>query len=257
MKGRPEGILRCEMEDRDRDLADVAALADGSLPEERRAEVERRVAASAELTELLARQRRALDAVRSASGPAPARLRARLERRPAPRRRPVRGLAAGLAAAAAAAAVALLLVPGGGPEAPTVAEAAALALREPTTGPPGRYDDAPLLDHEIGGIRFPRWEERFGWSASGARSDRLQGHDAVTVYYVDRGRRIAYTIVDGRALPRPPAQSSHQGGITFHFLRSGAREVVTWRRKGRTCILSGAAVPRRELVALAAWRADY
>jgi anti-sigma factor RsiW len=44
----------------DRELAELAALADGTLPADRRPEVEARVAASPELQELLERQRRSL-----------------------------------------------------------------------------------------------------------------------------------------------------------------------------------------------------
>ena len=46
-------------------MADLSALADGTLPPDRRAEVEARVAASPELRELLERQRRALLAVQA------------------------------------------------------------------------------------------------------------------------------------------------------------------------------------------------
>ena len=42
------------------ELAELAALADGTLPADRRAEVEARVAASPELQELLERQRQSL-----------------------------------------------------------------------------------------------------------------------------------------------------------------------------------------------------
>lgn len=236
----------------DGDLADVAALADGSLPEERRAEVERRVAASPELTASLERQRRGLDAVRAAAGPAPAGLRARLERSPA-RRRPL-GVAVGLAAAAAAVLLVLLLVPR--PEAPSVAEAAGLATRAPTAGPPPHYDDAPLLDAQVDGIRFPRWEDDFRWRASGVRTDRLDGRDATTVYYRHEGGRIGYTIVGGSALPLPSrAERTTRAGTALHSLRVGGRTVVTWRRKGHTCVLSGAGVQRDTLLALASWRA--
>src|SRR3954453_2915800 len=170
----PGRRLSCEMDYRERDLADVTALADGSLPERRRSEVERRVAGSPELSAMLERQRRALDAVRAAAVPAPPSLRARVGAGAAPRRRPLVA-AFGVAAAAAAVLLVLLVVPGSGPEAPSVAPAAALAGRGPTGGPPPRYDDAPLLDREIGGIHFPRWQERFGWRASGVRTDRLGG----------------------------------------------------------------------------------
>ena len=64
--------------------AELAALADGSLAPERRAELEARVAASPELADLLAEQQRAVALTRSAAAEveAPAALRARIEQRP-------------------------------------------------------------------------------------------------------------------------------------------------------------------------------
>src|SRR4051794_6920044 len=71
MEPHRAGVLTGEMNDRERDLADVTALADGSLRPARRAEVGRRVACSPELMAVLERQRRALEAVRGAAAPAP------------------------------------------------------------------------------------------------------------------------------------------------------------------------------------------
>jgi hypothetical protein len=244
------------MDDRERDLADVTALADGSLPERRRSEVERRVADSPELSTMLERQRRALYAVRTAAVPAPPSLRARVGALAAPRRRPLVG-ALGVATAAAAALFVLLVLPGGGPDAPSVAQAAELAARGSTGGPPPRYDHAPLLDREIGGIRFPRWQERFGWRASGVREDRLGGRRTATVYYRSKGDRLGYTIVDGAALTAPAGRRAVRRGVEFRSFRSGARTVVTWRQKGHTCVLSSAGVGRRAMIQLAAWRATY
>lgn len=65
----------------DQQLAELAALADGSLAPERRAAVEARVAASPELAEQLAEQQRAVALARSAAAEveAPAHLRARID----------------------------------------------------------------------------------------------------------------------------------------------------------------------------------
>jgi Anti-sigma-K factor rskA, C-terminal len=65
----------------DGELAELAALADGSLPPERRAALEARVAASSELADRLAEQQRAVALARSATNSveAPAALRARIE----------------------------------------------------------------------------------------------------------------------------------------------------------------------------------
>jgi hypothetical protein len=35
-----------------------------------------------------------------------------------------------------------------------------------------------------------------------------------------------------------------------------SKVAVTWLREGRTCVLSGADVPREELLALAAWKGE-
>ena len=48
------------------EMEELSALADGTLPAEQRAAVEARVAASPELRRLLARQRRAVEAVQIA-----------------------------------------------------------------------------------------------------------------------------------------------------------------------------------------------
>jgi anti-sigma factor RsiW len=84
------------------EIAELAALADGSLAPERRAALEARVAASSELADRLAEQQRAVALARSAAAEveAPASLRARIDTRrrarrvPAPRRLALIGAAA-------------------------------------------------------------------------------------------------------------------------------------------------------------------
>jgi anti-sigma-K factor RskA len=86
-------------------LAELAALADGSLAPERRAELEAQIAESPELAELLAEQERAVGFARSAASEveAPAGLRARVDARRRARRVPGwrRPVLIGAAAAAA------------------------------------------------------------------------------------------------------------------------------------------------------------
>src|SRR6476660_5968604 len=92
------------------ELAELAALADGSLPPERRAVLEARVAASSELADRLAEQQLAVALARSATAEveAPATLRARIENQRRARRVPMsRRLVLGGAAVAAAAVVAI------------------------------------------------------------------------------------------------------------------------------------------------------
>jgi anti-sigma-K factor RskA len=98
-------------------VAELAALADGSLSPERRAEAEARVAASPALAEGLAEQERAVALLRGAEDEvdAPAGLRARVEAQRSERtvRSPRRLALAAVAAAAVAAAVAAVVVGSG------------------------------------------------------------------------------------------------------------------------------------------------
>jgi anti-sigma-K factor RskA len=102
-----------------KEFPELAALADGSLPANRRGRLEKQVAASAELADLLAEQQRAVALARSAAAEvtAPAGLRARVEAPQPGRRAAGRGrMRLGLAAAAAVVAVVAtgLIVSGSG-----------------------------------------------------------------------------------------------------------------------------------------------
>jgi anti-sigma factor RsiW len=246
----------------DDELADLARLADGTLPAERRAEVEARVAASPQLSSIVERQGAALDALRgTAEIGASARLRAEVDRRRGAgraaaggRRRVVIG---GAIAAAAAVAVALVLaLPGALSGGPSVAEAAALAEKPPTQAAPGGVPGTPqLLRAEVDDVPFPNYAAKFGWKPVGARQDDPSGRGATTVYYGKGGGTIAYTIVSGDALEPPSdARSTTRGGVEYRRFRDDGRTAVTWERDGHTCVLSGKGVRSAELLTLADWR---
>src|SRR5947209_3377529 len=122
-------------------MADLSALADGSLEPERREIIRAWIASSPELSELYERECAAVRVLHEAATErAPAGLRLRLEAERAGRTRKPRvrigyGVLAGAVAAAAIVAV-LLVLPGGAPGAPSVSQAAALALRGPASPPP-------------------------------------------------------------------------------------------------------------------------
>jgi hypothetical protein len=245
----------------ERELADLAALADGSLAPERRSEVEAWAAGDPELRALVDEQRGAVQLMRSAAADAraPLALRERVEadrRRLAPRTRRRRlAILGGLAGALAVAAVALVLtLPGGTPGAPTVVQAAGLSALPPSTGPPPRSDGSKLLDTTVDGVAYPYWGDKFAWETSGARRDRLDGRDTATVFYDKNGTRIGYTIVSGRALKTPPgARTTVLHGVTLRHFTHDGRTVVTWLRAGHTCVLAGANVALPVLLGLAAW----
>lgn len=236
---------------------DLARLADGTLDPADRERINQRVAGSVELQARLREQRKAVAAARSV---------AQLERAPfalrmghgvlaahAGRRGPALGL--GLAGAAGAI-VWTFIGLGGGQAALTVAQAATIAVRPATTvlaEPSG--DNVTLPRLRAAGLPFPYWEDRFGWHATGVRTDRLDGRTLTTVFYRSGAQRIAYTIVAGAALPSVTgARTAVRAGTLLATSTTGGRDVVTWLRQGHTCVLSGAGVPLGALVKLATWR---
>lgn len=240
-----------------RTLADVSALADGTLAPERVPAVRELIARSPELSERYERERYAVSALRGTrSDFPPPRLRARIEgQRRKVRQRPrlVYGGALGAAVAAVAVAV-ILLLPGGAPGSPSVSQAAALALRGPVLGAPmpDRKHPGANLRQDVEEVYFPDWSRWFGWTATGQRSDRLDGRRAVTVYYKHATTQIAYTILAAPALPWPRTQTRWFEGTKLQSFRLGGRVVVTWRRAGHTCVLSGSGLSTQQLAQLAA-----
>lgn len=240
-------------------LAELSALADGSIDPKRAPVVRELIAKSSDLTRRYERELQAVAALRELrEDRAPLGLRLALDARqaPTPRRR-TRVWPAGALAATVAAAVALLvlLLPGGSPGAPSVSQAAALALRGSDLRPPALDPvHRTKLMQDVQQVYFPNWG-LIGWRASGRRVDRFAGRLAVTVYYTDTwlARRVAYTILETPALPWPTPRTTSLDGIELQSLLSHGRQVITWRRAGHTCVLSGEGMSVAELAKLARW----
>jgi hypothetical protein len=235
---------------------DLARLADGTLDPARREAVERSVAGSGELQSRLRDQRRAVDAVRAhAREGAPLALRLRRRALGVPVRHRPRLLGFGVAGALGAV-VWMLAAIGGGQAGLTVADAATLAARPAIARVPEPPDDHATLPHlRAAGLPFPYWEDRFGWKATGARNDDVDGRSLTTVFYRRHGRRIGYTIVPGTRLPAAPGgETIKRSGIVVHAYTDDRRLIVTWLRRGHTCVLSGTGVPLDTLLELAVWR---
>jgi anti-sigma factor RsiW len=236
---------------------DLVALADGSISGSRRARLERLVAGSPELRADLEGQRRALRAISDAGREsAPGRLRATLElaRDPRPASRFSQRLLATAGSgvvAVAALAIAAVLVLGGGPSGgPTVAAAAILGTREPV-----QMTAATDPGVIAAGIQFPDWQAEFGFRAAGVRRDRIDGRLATTVFYAHGADRVAYTIVDGRALPVGASTTDTVwDGLKLRSFASNGQTVVTWLRAGHTCILTGSPALLEAMETLASWR---
>jgi hypothetical protein len=163
---------------------------------------------------------------------------------------------AGAGALVAAVAVVLVLSVGGTGQSLSVSQAAALTL-SPATGaapaesPGGRAQLAAAVD----GVSFPYWQERFGWQASGSRSDRVDGRTVRTVFYSDaRGQRVGYAIVAGTPPPRASGGTvTRLGSTSYRLLNRDGATVVTWLRDGHLCVVSGRGVSANTLLALASW----
>lgn len=184
----------------------------------------------------------------------------------APRRRARGGVGGGrvrltLAAMAVAAIVgaALALLTGPGPHrtpGPSVSAASRLTLSAATTGAPRESSaHATQLDVAVDGVSFPYWKERFGWRASGTRTDTIGGRSVTTVFYAGpRGQRIGYAIVAGTPAPATSGGTVvWHGGTAYRLQRVGGVPVLTWQRHGRLCVLSGRAISTATLVRLAGW----
>jgi hypothetical protein len=237
-------------------IAELTALADGSLRGRRRAAAQALVDGSPELRELLAEQRRAIAHMRAFDAPAPAWLRGQLrDEAPAPRRVPGRPFVA-IGAAVAVVAIAAIVFRGAGSADPTVIAAAGLAQRGPTAAAPTPQRSEPkLLAAGVAGVSFPNFSAKFGWRAVGARADTLDGRSTRTVFYARGTRRIAYTIVSGSTLPAPDgARRAVREGTELQLTARAGTTVVTWVRGRHTCVLSGRGVPTGELLDLAGWK---
>lgn len=258
--------------------ADLAALADGTLPAARREQLLALLADSPDMAAELEHQRRAVAIVRSLeSVEAPSLLRRSIEtltageeetagaRSTSAHRKwrtvPLR-LQAGAAVALAAAVVVAVIVAlstGGSstPTAPpTVLEASSSALLPSTQPAPVKSPHNPnLLVASAAGIPFPYWGDRFGWQTAGARTDTVAGRTVTTVSYTHPGAgRVWYSIVSGPALPVPAGSAAiERHGVSFHVVRAADPTVVTWREAGHTCILTARAADAATLVHLAAW----
>ena len=152
---------------------------------------------------------------------------------------------AGLAAGAVAVALAVVVLVGGGPG---IEDVAAAALRPPTAAIAPVAADSKVLKERVADVRFPNYLGKFGWKAVGTRTDEIEGRATRTVFYEKDGRRIAYTVVSGAALENPDAASrATVEGTVLRSLRAKGLDVVTWRRRGHTCVLSSKDVPLEEL----------
>ena len=219
------------------------------------------MAGSPALLAAVAEQQRAIAAVRGAHVPAPDELRERVrELRAAnePRRRRARVAISGALAAAGVlvAAVLALALPGDIAPGPTIVDVADLSRLPATEPAPARSRTRPqLLEASVGAIAYPYWAGRFGWRATGMRTDRLGDRQVTTVFYESGARRVGYSIVAGRRIAPPVATTDRiVDGMRLRSFLANGRPVVTFLRGELTCVVSGRYVDADTLFAMTAWR---
>lgn len=183
---------------------------------------------------------------------------AEMQARPPRQRWPA--LALGLSVLAGAGVLASSLLLGGraaDKDEPTaVARAAAASLRPPTRpAPPPRSERPALLDVDSDGLPFPDWAPGFGFRAAGVRVDSLAGRRVVSVLYVRGRTRLGYAIAARPALPLPTRAAVRvREGTKYRVFTAGGRDVLTWRREGRTCVLAARGLGAAALLDLATGR---
>jgi hypothetical protein len=171
-------------------------------------------------------------------------------------RRSPRIAAIGALAAAVLAIALAAVVSGGGSSSLSISEASALTLSPATASAPidnpAHHDQ---LAAAVDGVAFPYWEDHFGWSSIGARTDRVAGRAITTVFYRDaRGRRIGYAIVAGTPAPRVSGGvTMWRGGTPYRLSVENGVPVVSWLRDGHLCVISGRGLNGATLVRLASW----
>jgi anti-sigma factor RsiW len=244
-------------------MAELSALADGTLAADRRPAVEALLESSAEVRAQFELERGIVERLHAAraSDRAPAALRERIEsdrerarskRRGAALGRGRRWLApwpaAGLSGAVAAV-VAAVVVFAGGSGSLTVAAAARVAERGPAhAAPAADPGNAEFLAAHVGTVRFPA--SLGSYDVAGERTDRLDGRRIVTVYYGDRGVSVSYTVLAQPALPQKFNHVAEPGSVWYFVGRLHGRAAIVWRNDGHTCIISSSRLSSQALLQL-------
>jgi hypothetical protein len=193
---------------------------------------------------------------------APAELRAQLARdrvRSAPRHglrlRPRAVIAGGLALATLAAVALLIVLAPGSAGAPSVADAAGVALSAPTQpAPKTNIGDPRFIQASVAGVRFPNYAYEGSWRTVGGRIDTIGRRRSQTVAYARERARVGYTIVEGRPLQAPPgARRADAAGTPVWVVRLDGVLVVSWERDRHTCVLASRTAALPEMLRLVAW----
>ncbi len=164
-------------------------------------------------------------------------------------------LAAGGALVALVVALAIVLAPGS-PGAPSVADAAGVALSGPTRPAPAvNRSDPRFVRASLAGVRFPNYAYDSRWGTVGGRTDTVAQRPTQTVVYGLGSVRVGYTIVNGQPLKAPPgARGADADGTPVWVASLHGALVVSWERAGHTCVLASRSATLPQMLRFVAWR---
>ena len=145
--------------------------------------------------------------------------------------------------AAAVAAAATFALTAGVPDSEVVARVAA-AQNLGATGP------LAASGQVVAGMRTPDLGA-YRWAPTGARVDVVGTHTVATAFFERGGRVIAASVVSGGPIREPGPVVAVPAGVRVHRISLAGRTILSWRRGGRTVVMSSIAVPQPWLVALA------
>jgi hypothetical protein len=145
--------------------------------------------------------------------------------------------------AAAVAAAAAFALTAGVPDSNVVAHVAA-AQNLGATGP------LTVSGQGVAGMRTPDLGA-YRWSPTGDRVDVIGTHTVATTFFERGGRVIGASVVSGGPIREPGPVVATPAGVRVHQISLAGRTILSWRRGGRTVVMSSVAVPQPWLVALA------
>ncbi len=243
--------------------AELARLADGSLPASREAELREELGRRPELTSALAEQERAMTMLRSDATPAPASLHrwvqdqttAATPRRSRRRLPQIRlGVLVPVVTTAMAAAVILLVVviANNGAGSPSLNQATRLALSTPTAAAPAEATRAGARSTcQRAGCRSPTGATRLAGTPRARARTGSRDAPRSPSFTVGCGHTVGYTIVTGAPVPVTGGQTVTRGGVPYTFIGHGPARLVTWVRGNHTCVIAGRCVTNATLLKLA------
>jgi hypothetical protein len=102
----------------------------------------------------------------------------------------------------------------------------------------------------LGGVRVPDLA-RVGWTPVASRVDEVGSRTVATVVAERDGTRLALAVLSGQPLRPPSGGRIVRGDLTLYRQAAAGRTVLSWRRAGRTAVITAVAVDPARLADVA------